>query len=173
MSHRAPGGITQAVPSCCFVFFLYPFSTSMAVLKLAVEQKGQKNLSSQVSVWIRWPLHFSALNWLFSSFHTNINPAIHLSSTSPRYILNKEYNFYVSLDQVSLKSQTHITLFWLIGTSGKPFFFRFSLRDPISKKTIFPVSVLQKWTHPTFTTIFVELFIRRRWIIESKDPDGF
>lgn len=38
----APLGITVAVPSCCFVFFLYPFSTSTAVLKLTVNEKEKK-----------------------------------------------------------------------------------------------------------------------------------
>lgn len=74
VSSRAPLGITQAVPSCCFVFFLYPFNTSTALLKLVVRGKNN-NLSSLVSVWIRPPLHFSGLNWSFLLFTPLDNPS--------------------------------------------------------------------------------------------------
>lgn len=70
VSSTAPLGITPAVPSCCFVFFLYPFNTSPAVLGLLVEEEKNNNLSGWVSVWIRQLLHFSALNCPFSTFHT-------------------------------------------------------------------------------------------------------
>lgn len=83
-------GGTQLLLCLC----LYPFSTSTAVLKLPVWKKKKKkqlnNLSRQVSVWMRRPLHFSALNWPFSTFLTTINPEIQLNPTSSYLKKNKE-----------------------------------------------------------------------------------
>lgn len=39
VSPRALVGITQAVPSCCFVSFLYPLNTSTAAAKVVLNKK--------------------------------------------------------------------------------------------------------------------------------------
>lgn len=48
VSSTALLGITPAVPSCCFVFFLYPFNTSTTVLGLRVEKKKRKEKQQQL-----------------------------------------------------------------------------------------------------------------------------
>lgn len=81
VSSRAPPGITAVVPSCCFVFFLYPFSTSTPPLKLAVKKKKKPRNPQliKLSVWVRWPRHFSVFQFKFGIFyfffHQSGNPS--------------------------------------------------------------------------------------------------
>lgn len=80
VSSRAPPGITAVVPSCCFVFFLYPFSTSTPPLKLAVKKKKKTqetlNLSSYLSgsddLGISQSFSLNLASFTFSSINLEI-----------------------------------------------------------------------------------------------------
>lgn len=79
VSSRAPPGITAVVPSCCFVFFLYPFSTSTPPLKLAVKKKKNQetlNLSSYLSgsddLGISQSFSLNLASFTFSSINLEI-----------------------------------------------------------------------------------------------------